>query len=181
MTGTDAWSWDAPFVHTAPRYVETHDARLVWEGHKAGREIGLIAAAVRPRRVLLSSEDPRCFGRLDARGCNHRPAVAVLSELGFVQFDAAQSKLPILLRVDRAKSKVEDVMRILLCLLVVTCAVAAWSPAHAWYDRYGYWHPNHYRYHHYVYSPPPYYYHHRVYVAPHPYYRPPPPAYYRPY
>jgi kynurenine formamidase len=40
VTGTDAWSWDAPFVHTARRYAETHDARLIWEGHKAGREIG---------------------------------------------------------------------------------------------------------------------------------------------
>jgi kynurenine formamidase len=40
LTGTDAWSWDAPFVHTAKRYAETHDARLIWEGHKAGRHIG---------------------------------------------------------------------------------------------------------------------------------------------
>ena len=40
VTGTDAWSWDAPFVHTARRYAETHDASLIWEGHKAGREIG---------------------------------------------------------------------------------------------------------------------------------------------
>jgi kynurenine formamidase len=40
LTGTDAWSWDAPFAHTADRYAETGDARLIWEGHKAGREIG---------------------------------------------------------------------------------------------------------------------------------------------
>lgn len=40
VTGTDAWSWDAPFVHTAERYAETGDASLIWEGHKAGREIG---------------------------------------------------------------------------------------------------------------------------------------------
>ena len=39
VTGTDAWSWDAPFVHTARRYAETRDASLIWEGHKAGREI----------------------------------------------------------------------------------------------------------------------------------------------
>jgi kynurenine formamidase len=26
LTGTDAWSWDAPFVHTAKKYGETHDA-----------------------------------------------------------------------------------------------------------------------------------------------------------
>ncbi len=40
LTGTDAWSWDAPFVHTARKYGETQDASLVWEGHKAGRDIG---------------------------------------------------------------------------------------------------------------------------------------------
>ncbi len=40
LTGTDGWSWDAPFVHTARKYGETHDPTLVWEGHKAGRDIG---------------------------------------------------------------------------------------------------------------------------------------------
>jgi kynurenine formamidase len=40
VTGTDAWSWDAPFVHTREKYLATHDASLIWEGHKAGREIG---------------------------------------------------------------------------------------------------------------------------------------------
>ncbi|AJG19393.1 cyclase family protein [Cupriavidus basilensis] len=40
LTGTDAWSWDAPFVHTAKKYAQTHDASLIWEGHKAGRNIG---------------------------------------------------------------------------------------------------------------------------------------------
>jgi kynurenine formamidase len=40
LTGTDGWSWDAPFVHTARRFAETHDPRLIWEGHKAGAEIG---------------------------------------------------------------------------------------------------------------------------------------------
>ena len=40
LTGTDAWSWDAPFVHTAQKYGQTQDASLIWEGHKAGRDIG---------------------------------------------------------------------------------------------------------------------------------------------
>jgi kynurenine formamidase len=40
LTGTDAWSWDAPFVHTAAKYAQTRDASLIWEGHKAGRDIG---------------------------------------------------------------------------------------------------------------------------------------------
>jgi kynurenine formamidase len=37
VVGTDAWSWDAPFVHTARRYAATRDASIIWEGHKAGR------------------------------------------------------------------------------------------------------------------------------------------------
>lgn len=36
VCGTDAWSWDAPFLHTARRYAETKDASLIWEGHRAG-------------------------------------------------------------------------------------------------------------------------------------------------
>jgi len=40
LTGTDAWSWDAPFTHTARKYAAGHDASLIWEGHKAGRDIG---------------------------------------------------------------------------------------------------------------------------------------------
>jgi kynurenine formamidase len=40
VTGTDAWSWDAPFVHTAKRYAADHDASVIWEGHRVGREIG---------------------------------------------------------------------------------------------------------------------------------------------
>jgi kynurenine formamidase len=40
VVGTDAWSWDAPFVYTAQKYAETKDASLIWEGHKAGRHIG---------------------------------------------------------------------------------------------------------------------------------------------
>jgi kynurenine formamidase len=40
VTGIDGWSWDAPFVHTAKKYAATHDASLIWEGHKAGRHIG---------------------------------------------------------------------------------------------------------------------------------------------
>jgi kynurenine formamidase len=40
LVGTDAWSWDAPFSHTKRRVAETGDAGLIWEGHRAGREIG---------------------------------------------------------------------------------------------------------------------------------------------
>lgn len=40
LTGTDAWSWDAPFAITAQRYAETGDASLIWEGHRASMDIG---------------------------------------------------------------------------------------------------------------------------------------------
>jgi kynurenine formamidase len=39
VTGIDAWGWDAPFVHTMKRWEATHDPAIIWEGHKAGRDI----------------------------------------------------------------------------------------------------------------------------------------------
>ena len=39
ITGTDGWSWDAPFVHTKEKFLASHDPSLIWEGHKASREI----------------------------------------------------------------------------------------------------------------------------------------------
>ena len=40
VVGTDGWSWDAPFKYTRERFAETGDPALIWEGHKAGRDIG---------------------------------------------------------------------------------------------------------------------------------------------
>jgi kynurenine formamidase len=40
LTGIDTWSWDAPFVHTAQKYAESGDPRVIWEGHKAGMHTG---------------------------------------------------------------------------------------------------------------------------------------------
>jgi kynurenine formamidase len=40
VTGTDGWSWDAPFGATRKRWEATHDPSIIWEGHKAGRQIG---------------------------------------------------------------------------------------------------------------------------------------------
>jgi kynurenine formamidase len=39
VVGTDAWSWDAPFSHTAKKWARDRDPKIIWEGHKAGREI----------------------------------------------------------------------------------------------------------------------------------------------
>ena len=40
ITGTDGWSWDAPFSFTSKRYAETGDGSIVWEGHRASMDIG---------------------------------------------------------------------------------------------------------------------------------------------
>lgn len=40
VTGTDGWSWDAPFSHTQQKVKETGDTDLIWEGHRVGRQIG---------------------------------------------------------------------------------------------------------------------------------------------
>jgi len=40
ITGTDAWSWDAPFSHTARRYAQDGDPSIIWEGHRASIDIG---------------------------------------------------------------------------------------------------------------------------------------------
>ncbi len=37
VVGTDAWSWDAPFSHTARKWSQDRDPSIIWEGHKAGR------------------------------------------------------------------------------------------------------------------------------------------------
>lgn len=36
VVGTDAWSWDAPFIHTRAQWEKTRDPSIIWEGHKAG-------------------------------------------------------------------------------------------------------------------------------------------------
>ncbi len=40
VTGTDAWSWDAPFALTAQQYAQSHDPSIIWEGHRASMDIG---------------------------------------------------------------------------------------------------------------------------------------------
>ena len=40
VTGTDGWSWDAPFSFTRQRFAATRDPSIVWEGHRASMAIG---------------------------------------------------------------------------------------------------------------------------------------------
>ena len=88
VTGTDAWSWDAPFSHTAKKVKETGDTSLIWEGHKAGRDIGychlekLHNLEVLPpsgfHRELLPAQDSRCISRLDSGRRNLRRVMVTL-------------------------------------------------------------------------------------------------------
>lgn len=39
VTGTDAWSWDAPFIHTKEKYLQQKNPKLIWEGHKVGKDM----------------------------------------------------------------------------------------------------------------------------------------------
>ncbi|MFZ0314881.1 MAG: cyclase family protein [Candidatus Korobacteraceae bacterium] len=40
VLGTDGWSWDAPFCFTRRRFLESRDPSIIWEGHKAGLDVG---------------------------------------------------------------------------------------------------------------------------------------------
>lgn len=40
VTGTDAWSWDAPFSATAKRFANEKDPAIIWEGHRASMDTG---------------------------------------------------------------------------------------------------------------------------------------------
>jgi kynurenine formamidase len=83
VTGTDGWSWDAPFVHTMKKFTETKDASLIWEGHKAGREIGychiekLHNLEVLPAKGFMVS----CFPvKVRAASAGWTRAVAIIEE-----------------------------------------------------------------------------------------------------
>lgn len=83
VVGTDAWSWDAPFVHTARRWAETRDASIIWEGHKAGREIGYCQLEKLANLATLPPTEFEvvCFPvKIRAAGAGWSRVVAVLSE-----------------------------------------------------------------------------------------------------
>jgi kynurenine formamidase len=85
VTGTDAWSWDAPFVYTAGRYLETGNAKLIWEGHKAGREIGYChLEKLHNLETLLSDGFTVCCFPFKIRGASAgwTRAVAIVDDRG---------------------------------------------------------------------------------------------------
>lgn len=83
VTGTDAWSWDAPFLYTAERFAETGDASIIWEGHRVGREMGYCHIEKLHNLEALPSHGFRvsCFPvKIDAASAGWTRAVAILDE-----------------------------------------------------------------------------------------------------
>ena len=81
VVGTDGWSWDAPFVHTARRWAETRDAAIIWEGHKAGRDIGYcqLEKLTNLDRLPASGFEVMCFPvKIKAASAGWSRVVAVL-------------------------------------------------------------------------------------------------------
>jgi len=67
LTGTDGWSWDAPFIYTTEKYRETGNAGLIWEGHKAG-----------PTLAIATSRSYTIW-----RGCRRRASLSRVSRRKF--------------------------------------------------------------------------------------------------
>ncbi|TWB46415.1 kynurenine formamidase [Rhizobium sp. ERR 922] len=83
VTGTDGWSWDAPFVFTARRYAESRDPSIIWEGHKAGMTIGYCHLEKLHNLEVLPASGFRviCFPVKVERGsAGWTRAVAILDE-----------------------------------------------------------------------------------------------------
>ncbi|MEM1399980.1 MAG: cyclase family protein, partial [Pseudomonadota bacterium] len=83
VTGTDAWSWDAPFSLTAKRYAETSDPGLIWEGHRASMEIGYchLEKLTNLDRLPDSGFTVSCFPyKIKGASAGFTRAVAILAE-----------------------------------------------------------------------------------------------------
>jgi kynurenine formamidase len=83
VTGTDAWSSDAPFAHTAQRYAATGDASLIWEGHTASRVIGYchLEKLANLEALPASGFTVSCFPvKIEAASAGWTRAVAILDD-----------------------------------------------------------------------------------------------------
>jgi kynurenine formamidase len=83
ITGTDAWSWDAPFVHTAKRWAEAQDPAIIWEGHKAGRVRGYchIEKLANLEQLPATGFTVSCFPfKIGAASAGWTRAVAIIDE-----------------------------------------------------------------------------------------------------
>lgn len=83
VTGTDAWSWDAPFSITAQRWAETKDPSIIWEGHRASMEIGYCHMEKLSNLEALPSTGfmVSCFPvKIKAASAGFTRAVAIIDE-----------------------------------------------------------------------------------------------------
>ena len=83
VTGTDGWSWDAPFSHTRRRWLDNPDPAIVWEGHRASIEIGYCHMEKLTNLHLLPPTGFRisCFPfKIKAASAGFIRAVAILEE-----------------------------------------------------------------------------------------------------
>lgn len=83
VTGTDGWSWDAPFSLTREKVRATGDASLIWEGHRAGYDIGYCHLEKLHNLESLPSSgfEVICFPfKIHAASAGWTRAVAVLEE-----------------------------------------------------------------------------------------------------
>ena len=83
VVGTDAWSWDAPFIYTAKRFAETGDPSIIWEGHRSGREIGYcqIEKLSNLEQLPATGFQVACFPvKIKAASAGWTRAVAIIDE-----------------------------------------------------------------------------------------------------
>lgn len=83
VVGTDAWSWDAPFSHTREKVRATGDAGLIWEGHRAGIDIGYFQMEKLANLPALPADDFQvvCFPvKVHRASAGWTRAVAVIEE-----------------------------------------------------------------------------------------------------
>src|SRR6266852_9824442 len=96
LSGTDGWSWDAPFAYTAKKFAETGDASLIWEGHKAGRHIGYCHIEKLHNLELLPSTGftVSCFPvKIERASAGWTRAVAILDgQMPSRRLDAASAR-----------------------------------------------------------------------------------------
>jgi len=83
LTGTDAWSWDAPFALTAKRYAAEKDPGIIWEGHRASMKIGYshIEKLTNLDKLPSSGFTISCFPfKIKAASAGFVRAVAIIEE-----------------------------------------------------------------------------------------------------
>ncbi len=83
VTGTDAWSWDAPFHLTAEEFARSGNPSIIWEGHRAGMEIGYchIEKLTNLESLPSSGFEISCFPfKIKAASAGFTRAVAIFEE-----------------------------------------------------------------------------------------------------